>query len=279
MTRLSLAAIAAVSWLCGFAGSVDARHSPTDAVALVSASRTAHGIRLTLTLGRNVYPRAALVRATIRVENVSNHVVNLWGPSAGGNGVYYPEVDVLGRHGRTVFPPALHYGPVGPGQPRPFPNPLTPGQSFVRHGFIVLRGNRVRAQVPIDLNNTLPGFTLRTPAIQVTLTKPDRPRTHIQGFPEGVRLEPRGPVTGRLHYMLWTQCYYAPPADVTENGLGLWTTTSTSVTTVVRAGRGEVITPACPALEAGGRVGNALQWHLIAGWPNHSTVIVDFPHG
>jgi hypothetical protein len=113
----------------------------------IGVSATAGGLRLTLTVPRRSYPRNALARVTVRVENVSHHDVTFMTPGIAPPGVTAPQVQVLDRTGHALFPPALSDYPPLPG-PAPSIVILHPGETQHMRLFIIVRGARIRATIP-----------------------------------------------------------------------------------------------------------------------------------
>jgi hypothetical protein len=153
------------------------------------------------------------------------------------------------------------------------------GQAFESRSFIMLRAARVRGLVDVDESNMFPGFKLRTPIIRLTLEPPDPPKVSVNvhvGSPTAVFLRGNG-TAGRLHFMDWIECFYPGADHLGQSGDFVWRTFSTMVASLGPVGSGESVTPVCFPESVGGREGEVVQWHIIAGWPNHSAVIVNFP--
>lgn len=67
----------------------------------VSVTGVSHGLRITLTVDRHSYPRRVLISATVRVQNVSGHLITAKGTSCSQMN---PSVVSMGAHGRILFP-------------------------------------------------------------------------------------------------------------------------------------------------------------------------------
>jgi len=104
-------------------------------LAAVSAQTTSQGLNLTLMVPRTVYPRDALVRVTVTVQNASPHAMTI-ADSGGRLGLW---VDVLNVSGTVVYS-SEGQGSI-PGQlvPPVQTRVLQPGQSLQAHPYIVLR--------------------------------------------------------------------------------------------------------------------------------------------
>jgi hypothetical protein len=132
--------VAAVTFLTGGA------QAASSAETVVST--TEDGIRLTLIVPSHVYARNALLRLTVRVQNVSRHSVltNLGLQCMASN----PSVEVLDAHGNVTsqFPPHMWL----PSCPFPFAVPLAAGRSTTRRVLFVLNGVAVRAVLKVGPN-------------------------------------------------------------------------------------------------------------------------------
>jgi hypothetical protein len=99
----------------------------------ITVSRTAHGLKLTMVIPRRVYPRNALVRLSVHIQNVSRHsVLTSIGSQCIGNNpfieVWDAEIPQIPPH--MMLPPC----PVPSGQP------LAAGKSVTQHVIFVLTG-------------------------------------------------------------------------------------------------------------------------------------------
>jgi hypothetical protein len=268
-------------------------HAGSSALASRTVTATAHGVTLSLTVPARVYPRNALVRVTATARNVSNHPLGISTLDAQHpiNGTTVPQVQVLDFHGHPVYPPALQYCCAIPGSPF-FPIPLQPGQTRRLHAYVVLRAGRLRAAV--DSTSTpqdpVARYRLTTPSLTVSLRKPDPPRVTLQEYrenpprPLAATFTPRRSPHGSLLYMEWMDClYFSGSAQLQRTGVVLWTRTSNDWATVRPDGAGIQIAPHCPPEQQASPhaelAGSLVQWHVIAGWPNHSARVFDYPSG
>lgn len=116
---------------------------PVEPVRATTSSRisvstvSADGVRLTLTLPRSVYPLNALVRATVRIQNVGQQTV--FTRIGDGCTSTNPVIEVFDRQGRVMDQgPSVAFG--NPGCKHVLGQPFRPRQVVVRHVFAVLRG-------------------------------------------------------------------------------------------------------------------------------------------
>jgi hypothetical protein len=115
-------------------------------VSAVQIETTTHGVKLFLSIPRRTYPRNALVRVTVRLQNISRRTVLVSGnnPStvvvldASHRAVYWPDTPFLGQalFGESV-PPRL-------------PLKLRPQQRPVNSFFLILRGPLLQAEATLD---------------------------------------------------------------------------------------------------------------------------------
>jgi len=244
--------------LIGISPLLPARHSVATPMRLtgtrsVTTAITSHGVRLTLTLHRNTYPQDALVRALVSMRNISHHSVWLDGGGPMYSGKSFPQVEVLNA-GTSVFPPAVtgylpHQGP-GPSFIQ-----LAAGKTITDRPFIILRGPMIRATVPVlkgGRSLTTAG-NVTTRALTIHLTASDAPQVQLhvsaKGHASATFVSPP-PFKGELLYQDATWC-----SGTTYDQDIEW------VTSYVLPRSGCIPT---------------LSWHLVAGWPNHSVVTVNY---
>jgi hypothetical protein len=123
-----------------------------------------------------------------------------------------------------------------------------------------------------------------TPGLTVRLSTPDRPAATVREQAQRpdqlvtALLRPRQPVRGALRFMDWFDGDYGPSGGIVSDGIGGWSTTAGSLGQVRRTAAGMQLTPRCPP-STDGRTAILRQWHVVAGWPNHSVVMIDWPKG
>jgi hypothetical protein len=231
----------------------------------LEVSAASHGIRLTLRLSNRIYPRNALVRATVVVQNVSRK--RAWVPYSAECLTWNPGLVVMDGTGKELYPPGLKSF-LPPPCPPPVPNgrPLDPGKSLTAHLYAVLRARYLHAR--LDYYRTLnrrPGSVLsvQTPSIRVPpLAAADPPPASLTGAPGSAVLQVSPPpgVHGPPLYEDSAACPYTSDTGMqgTQYQQTLFWLRSADAT----------ITPDCSPI---------IEWHVVAGWLNHSVVSVDWP--
>jgi|GEM_PF-4631923 len=135
-----------------------------------------------------------------------------------------------------------------------------------------------------------PQHVITTPPLTVRLMPPDRPAATLlesRGNPPRpltVAFTPRSRVSGRLLYVQWMDCYYFDVnVGILRYGTLAWTSGSDMLTTVRPDGAGTLLVPHCQSVQEvlpnKTLSGSLIQWHIVAGWPNHSVRVYDFPSG
>jgi hypothetical protein len=135
-----------------------------------------------------------------------------------------------------------------------------------------------------------PQHLITTPPLSVRLTPPDRPAATLQEGranpprPLAVTFTPRGRASGQLRYVQWMECYYFDiNVGIRRDGTLAWTSGSDMLTTVQPDGAGTQLVPRCQSVQEVSPnktlTGSILQWHIVAGWPNHSVRVYDYPSG
>jgi len=235
---------------------VPAGHTQVQPSASYSVQGVSHGLKLTLAIPKNVYPRYALIRARIDMQNISRRVVYLpqWGaPCERLNGFDDPGVEVTDGTGNEVYPPAISGFPEPPCAPLPNRKlrSVQPGRTLTRQVYAILRGSRISAFVSAA-NTTQPsgsGGTLRvtTPTLNLHLTAGARPHTDVHTVAPDISadIQPTGPVQGLLHYIAWNQC---PAGSIATSG---------QVSAVWAPAPGTHLSPSCSPVQT---------WAVVAGW-------------
>lgn len=242
------------------------------------------GVKLVLTLPRRTYPRGALARVTLRVENLYPNSVSLHSRCGIGN----PAVEVLDSSGATAYPPPTAPPPIDYQHVmcRSAPPPrFTRPQSFDVTEYVLLRGGQIRAVAAIDVlqgsgtGRTIQMATLVTPSITVRLTRPHRPslvlRKSRSGLYAVLRIHGRR-VTKDVYYSDWFRCpsgdgpalagnsflYSAENSDPLGAPFISGAPYGWSVYSVDRLQAG------CP---------HPLEWHLAAAVLNQPAATLDYP--
>jgi hypothetical protein len=222
---------------------------------------TGGGMRLSLTVPRRIYPRNALARVTIRVQNVSTHVVTYLSPGDGLPGVSAPQVQALDRLGRVVFPPVQNEAPAIPG-PASFWVLLHPGGSRTFYDLVIVRGARLRATLqftpraqPFD-GVQYPQNLLATRAVTVGLTRADPPAITVRSTPSGPVADvglPRG-ASRSLWWVSYADCTTEVTSPKSEYTFG-WQPT------------GPHLAPDCFPLQT---------WYATVGRLNHTVAVLRY---
>lgn len=209
------------------------------------------GVRLTLKLARSIYPRNALVRATVRIQNVGSHTIftRIGDRCTSTN----PSVEVFSRQGRLMDQgPSVAFDNPGckyvPGQP------FTPGQVVVRHVFAVLRGRYLRAVLTIGKNLNAQDVSAK---LTVRLVAGEAPTVTIDqnGEPAVTVHRPPG-ATGSLYYSGSALCGTAADPQTTQVNL-LWSPVSSTFYSGCLQTR---------------------EWHGLVGYLNYPVVPIDWKH-
>lgn len=207
------------------------------------------GFRLTLTLPRGNYPRNALVRASVRIQNVGRHTIF----TRIGDGCIStnPFIEVFDRQGRP-----LDQGPSipfeNPGCKHVLGQPFHPGQVVVRHIFAVLRGAYLRTVLRKGKN--LQGRDASA-KLAVRLFTGEAPSVTIDQTDEPVVTVHRPPgATGPLYYSGSALCGTAADPQATQVNL-LWSQVSNR-------------------LHSG--CSQTREWHGLVGYLNYPVVPFDW---
>ena len=106
-----------------------------------------HGIKLSLILDKQTYPANALVRATVRVKNLSGAAIDLGASSGRFCPTTSPGIRVLDGAGAIVYPPEVDDYSIC--TPLPYNGVLPPGGSIQRHLLAMLRSSYLQAVVSV----------------------------------------------------------------------------------------------------------------------------------
>lgn len=225
-----------------------AAHATTSTRISVSTV-SADGVRLTLTLPRSVYPLNALVRATVRIQNVGQHTVftRIGDDCTSTN----PVIEVFDRQGRVMDQgPSVTFG--NPGCKHVLGQPFRPRQVVVRHVFAVLRGRYLRAVLTIgknlhgqDVSAKLAVRLITGVAPTVTIDQTSEPFATVRRPPGAI---------GSLYYSGSALCGTATDPQTTQINL-LWAPVSSSLHSGCLQTR---------------------EWHGLAGYLNYPIVSIDW---
>lgn len=246
---------------------VHARPSPG-----ISTSTIANGLRLTISTSRRTYSRDALVRVTVRAQNVSKHPITLGGSAIlphGGN----PFVDEVDADGQLAPEPLRFMGyPIIPSSP-PVRIQLLPGQRVIRHPDLILWAERLRVGVFV----VAPGVVSASEgpvyggALVLRLRPPVPPRVdlHISGGQVYAVLHRPSGVGGRVLFRSSVLCHAsATNQTINEQPLmgqveGRWAQTTKT----------RFVPPPCPV---GSPTSTRSVWRLIIGWRNWSMAALSY---
>jgi hypothetical protein len=228
--------------------------------AWLQTTRTAHGVRLTLSIRDRPYPRNALVRVWARVQNLTSHDIFMYddGPMAAGK--YIPQAVVRARPGGPPLPISLtDYMPY-PG-PAPMGLPLHAGATLNIPEIIILRGPVVQLRLTLTNQTKLageaqPAATMSTPVLRARLTALAPPHVLLDTSPTApsLRLTPPAGAHGNPLAVWNMVCASGFPGGHPQEMID-WTPVSTD------------ITPTCSPLTG---------WHEIVGWLGHSVAQIDW---
>lgn len=244
----------------------------------VTAETVSHGVRIVLSIPRRVYPRNALVRFTVTVQNVSPHNRYLqdWPPDWGGP--YSPHILMRTASGRFVYEEGLSTF-LAPTPGSASGNYiLRPGASLTRHIRFVLEAPQVQAVEKIFDGYTSfgarPGtptpprsrwaqheWRVATPFVSLTLTNEPAPKLIISRSAGRVRViaRPAAPVQGAPLFMDSLRCWTGPST--------MWTNQHVPWA-VARGGRfSSSVDRHCPSRQP---------WHAVIGWPNHRVAFISY---
>jgi hypothetical protein len=220
----------------------------------VSISSVSDGVRLTLTLPRRVYPRNALVRATLRIQNVGHHtILTRFGD---GCAITNPFIEVFDGRGRL-----MDQGPLivsgNPGCPTILGQPFLPGRTVRQHVFAVLRGRYVRAV--LNVGKSLNG-RLITPKLAVRLVHGKAPIVTIKQSKIGPFAQVDRPpgASGPLYFVGSARCGSA------SNFQGY---SSTPLWSRAAIAEGNRVYSGCYGEQ---------QWRALAGYLNFPVATIDY---
>lgn len=231
------------------APSVNGAGGPGRSLTIV---RERDSVRLVARFARGRYPRGALVGVETTIENHGPYPVL---PRLSCSDPV--KVDVLGRHGRLLFPPVFRVSP-----PPAVCQPsgalyIYPGSSFTWRTMVILRGPIIRASVYVDVYPQREAMTLVTPKARVRLSHGIAPRLtlHTEGPVYAVVRPAPGSTAKTFRYNAWSIC----------PGQGLRSGEDVMPWPMVRAG--DRITPGCDDPE---------EWHVVVGALGQPVSYIDY---
>lgn len=214
-----------------------------------------HGVELAVTVPRQHYPRNALVKATVRLTNLSAQALEYFPGCANDN----PEVLVYRydpltpRSPLQAFPGILQHILV---TPPCLPGTLTvdPGQSVWKTEYVILGGRYVEGRA--ILGGLASESVVTTPQFRVSLARSDPPgitlRTSRSVYTV-IRPAQKERLTGP---MLYVQAYACPAAEGAGTRQPKWTPLESNR-----------LAPACP---------HPLDWYVFVGLPGHSVASIQY---
>ena len=220
-------------------------------------SVVSHGLELSLAVSKSAYPRAALIKVTLTLQNVSRHSIPLGhtaGPECGQRG---PGVEVVDAGGQVVYPPATEWLLAGCGK-KIFPLPLRSGGTARRTPLAILRAADIRAVAMLGT-----GAMVATPLLHLHLISGPSPQLTLTTQPARIAVVPGTGWGDRFYYLYSISCP-VPPSETTLTGYAWWTRGSTGGDGVFRR------SAECPS---------PVQWRFVGGWLDHPVAILSYPNG
>jgi hypothetical protein len=246
------------------AASVSAAPTPagTHPTPVYRTQVASHGVKLSLTFPRRVYPRDALVRVSVRLVNVSLRVVLIGRTEAAVCAQQGPGIRVTDSTHRNLYPPAITWLLASCGPPID-PRPLLPGHVMQRKLLAILRGDRIQAVASVGLKS----IEVTTPPLSMVLVPEPAPRavvriaflSHIDVTPSTLSQQ------GRFYFMESEFCFAATPsaqgAVGSASGMTHFQFTTPDQHGVYR------FSTIC---------GSPSRWSFTGGWLNHRAVSVNY---
>lgn len=238
-----------------------ARAQPDSAIRVAIVS---HGVRLTLTVPRRIYPRNAVIQVKLTVKNVSHHGVYI------ASGLQAPIAYVLDSSGIEVYDP---YAPLsnetlvtqkGPG---PVSFLLRRGKAWEADPYLVLRGSRIGYRVIIGRFGHGTEVTVTGRSVSVRLTPEVLPQVSLSTVPTlRATISQAVAVSGPLLYYSQTSCQIDGARYSTGSGWSIAHGTSIEP---------EFYTASGPGSQCDG----TKTWHALAGWLNHPVATITYSSG
>jgi hypothetical protein len=213
---------------------------------VTTVGTASHGYVLSLSIRGTTFPRNALVRVIVRVENRRDVETELAPGQAGVN----PFAEVVSAQGAIVYPPPLTPPPAFLPEGPPSYH-LLPHSAITTQQLVILRGTKIKAAMPVSDPdpNGFGRMVVTTPPIHLTLTHERAPAVAVststgspmaQVHPASLR---QG---GSLHVFEWFRCR---PEDPVYRYRGWYS-----------LGPARVVRPTCSS---------PVFWEAVLGWVNH----------
>lgn len=222
----------------------------------------AHGVELSLSLPRRDYPRDALVRVTIRLENISRQLVQVGVTGAAVCDRRGPGVQVSTASHQILYPPAITWllpscGPVF------LPRALRSGRAIQRRLFAILRGNHIQAIAAIGKKPV----EITTPPLTVMLRSEPAPRVILRTTaPSKISVSSATPAQrGSFYYITSEMCIFPTPGPQGGTGSG-WGMTHFAFSTPDRDGVYRFASGCEPPT----------RWSFVGGWLNHPVATIEY---
>lgn len=237
----------------GVASTPSPRHD--DVHMAIRAMVIRHGVNLTLTVPRQVYPQNALIRVHVRVQNVLHRDLQVEADFRTAC-AHTARVEVLNAGGATVYPPALVPFPAPPCVAPPM-TILHAGETITRSPLVILRGPQIHASIgrltTVNKGNQVTDQTVpvTTPNITVVLKPQAAPRITLHTRKSKIEALVDRPKAkhGPLLFQAFGDC---PGA-------------TTLIWTKAVSGR---ISSGCSAIS---------RWTIVAGWLNQPVATLNYP--
>lgn len=258
MPIAGLSAPALLLFLC-FLPPYSVQARPTS--AYLAEVRT-HGVELSLSLPRHDYPQDALVRVTVRLENISRRVVQVGATGAPACDRRGPGVLVSNASHQILYPPAITWLLPSCG-PYLRPRSLRPGRTIRRGLFAILRGNQIQAIAAIG-NKPV---EITTPPLTVTLRSEPAPHLILRTTaPSEISISSATPTQrGSFYYITSEMCVFPTAGPQGGTGSG-WGMTHFAFTTPDRDGVYRFASGCEPPT----------RWSFVGGWLNHPVATIEY---
>lgn len=227
------------------------RSTEAASVSAVQVATTTHGVKLLLSIPRQTYPRNALVRVTVRLQNVSRHTVLVSGNNpalvvvldASHQVVYRADTPFMGQE---LFDQSMARRPT---------IHLRPHHHLARSYFVILRGPLLQAQA--TLGAPAKEHTIRGVFVPLTLTEEPAPTVVVTDTPTvHAAITPPAGTVGPPYVVEQTVC---TGKDIYGDSRG-WDVAP-----------GDDLTPGFPSDCVSNR-----KWIAYAGWLSHPVATISY---